>query len=86
MLYLGLWDGMLKNYCDICISHPTIYLMAKFRGKIRILNLEPKMPYLDVLGCHFEKSLSYLKLAPSKLLYCKGWCLVPRICLIAKFH
>ena len=44
------------------------------------------MPYLDVLGCHFEKSLSYLKLAPSKLLYCKGWCLVPRICLIAKFH
>ena len=42
MLYLGLWDGMLKNYCDICISHPTIYLMAKFRGKIRIFKFGTK--------------------------------------------
>ena len=32
------------------------------------------MPYLSVLGRHFEKPLSYLKLAPSNLPYCKIWC------------
>ena len=37
MLYLPLWAGMLKNYCHICNQRPPIYLMAKFRAKMRIL-------------------------------------------------
>ena len=32
------------------------------------------MPYLGVLGSHFERPLSYLKLAPSNLTYRKIWC------------
>ena len=30
-------------------------------------NLGPKMPYLGILGCKFEKVLSYLKSASSNL-------------------
>ena len=52
--------------------------------KLEFLNLEPKMLYLGVLGSHFEKPLSYLKSAPSKLPYCKVWCFVDHICQIAK--
>ena len=37
----------------------------------KFLNLEPKMPYLGILGCDFEKPLSYLKSAPSNLPCCK---------------
>ena len=44
------------------------------------------MPYLGALGSHFEKPLSYLKSAPSKLSYGKVWCFMPRICLIPKFR
>ena len=33
--------------------------------KLEFLNLETKMPYLGVLGSNFEKTLSYLKSAPS---------------------
>ena len=32
------------------------------------------MSYLSVLGCDFEKPMSYLKSAPSNLSYCKVWC------------
>ena len=32
------------------------------------------MSYLSVLGCEFEKPMSYLKSAPSNLPYCKVWC------------
>ena len=32
------------------------------------------MPYLGVLGSHFERPLSYLKLASSNLTYRKIWC------------
>ena len=32
------------------------------------LNLGPKMPYLSILGCTFERVLSYLKSATSHLL------------------
>ena len=74
MLYLGHWAGMLKNYCHICNQRPPVYLMAKFRAKIRILNLEPKMPYLAFLGSNFEKPLSYLKSVLSNFPYCKVWC------------
>ena len=42
--------------------------------KLEFLNLEPKMPYLGVLGSNFEKPLSSLKSAPSKLSYCNVWC------------
>ena len=53
--------------------------------KLEFLNLEPKMLYLGVLGSHFEKPLSYLKSALSKLPYCKVWCFVHCIRQIAKF-
>ena len=42
MLYLGLWAGMLKNYCHICNQTPPIYLMTEFRAKIRILKFGTK--------------------------------------------
>ena len=32
------------------------------------------MPHFGVLGSNFEKLMSYLKLAPSNLPYCKVWC------------
>ena len=39
--------------------------------KLELANLELKMPYLDVLGSNFEKSLSYLKSATWSLTYGK---------------
>ena len=51
-----------------------ICLIAQsFVQKLEILNLEPKMSYLDVLGSYFEKPLSCLESAPSNLPYCKVW-------------
>ena len=34
-------------------------------------NMEPKMPYLCLVGFKFEKVLSYLKSAPSNLSKCQ---------------
>ena len=62
MLYLGLWAGILKNYCHICNQCPPFCLIAKFLAKV---------PYLGVLGSSFEKPLSYLKPVPFNLPYCK---------------
>ena len=62
MHYFGLWAGMLKIYYHICTQHPLTCLIAKFRARIEFFNLEPKMPYLGVLGRNFKKPLSYLKL------------------------
>ena len=48
MLYLGLWAGMLKNYCHNCNQRPPFCVTAKFRTKIRILKFGTKMPYLGI--------------------------------------
>ena len=53
--------------------------------KLEFLNLELKMLYLGVWGSHFEKPLSYLKSALSKLPYYKVWNFVHCIRQIAKF-
>ena len=50
MLYLPLWAGMLKNYCDICNQRPPIYLMAKFRAKMRILKFGFKNALFGCFG------------------------------------
>ena len=49
-----------------------MYLQS-FMQKLEFLNLEPKMPYLGVLGSNFEKTWSYLKSAPLNLPICKIW-------------
>ena len=52
MLYLGLWAGMLKNFCHICNQHPPIYLIAKFGAKIRIVKFGNKNA---LFGCFGQK-------------------------------
>ena len=47
MLYFGLWAGILKNYCHICIQRPPIYLMEKFCTKVRILKFEIKDAFFE---------------------------------------
>ena len=52
---LGLWAGMLKNYCHICNQHPPLS-----NRKVLCKNLEPKLPYLDVLENLFKKLFPFL--------------------------
>ena len=72
-LYLGLWYGMLKNYCDISNQRSPIRLTAKFHTKIRILKFGTK----NVLFGWFEQqfwniivifAISALKFASLKTL------------------
>ena len=74
MLCIGLWAGMLKSYCHIWNQRPPIYLMGKFRAKIRIFTFGTKISYLGVLGSNIGRPLSYLKLVSSNLPYCKVSC------------
>ena len=71
MLYLGLWAGMLKNYCHICDQRLLIYRIAKFRSKIRIFKFGTRNALFGCFGQQFKKPLSYLKSAPSNLRYYK---------------
>ena len=52
MLCLGLWTGMMKNYCHICNQRPSIYLTAKFCTKIRIVKFGTKN---TLFGCFAQK-------------------------------
>ena len=53
MLYLGLWAGMLKNYCHIWNERAPIYLMTKIRAKIKILKFGNKNTVFGCLGQQF---------------------------------
>ena len=53
MLYLGHWAGMLKNYCHICNQRPPVYLMAKFRAKIRSFKFGIKNALFGIFGQQF---------------------------------
>ena len=64
----------LKNYCYIWNQHPRICRNAKNCSKQKKANLGPKMLYLGIFGCKFEKLLIYLKSAPSNLSKCKVSC------------
>ena len=57
MVYLGLWTGMLKNYCHICDQLPPIYLIAKFHAKIRILKFGTLFVWF---GQQFRKKLCHI--------------------------
>ena len=57
MLYLGLWAGMLKNFCHICNQHPPIYLIAKFGAKIRIVKFGNKNALFGCFGQKFWKTI-----------------------------
>ena len=59
--------GTWKNYYHIGSLHPRIFRNAKTQSK----NLVPKIRYLGIFGCNFEKLLPYLKKAPSNLWKCK---------------
>ena len=72
MLYLSIWAGMLKNYCDICNQHPPICLMVKFREKIRILKFGTKNALFGCFGQLFWKNIVIFEKHR------------PPICLIAK--
>ena len=59
---------MEKNNCDTCNQHPRICWNAKnYTKQKKKSHLGPKMPYLGILGCKFEKVLSHLKSASSDL-------------------
>ena len=69
---------ILNNYGHILNQHVRISVIAKFCEETKCQNLGLKMPYLDVcliwvlLGNNFSlKALSYLKSAPSNLLFAK---------------
>ena len=47
------WGGIWKQYCHIWNQHPRIFLIAKFHGKTKCLNLGSKMPYLSIFGLEF---------------------------------
>ena len=57
MLYLGLWAGMLKNYCHICDQRLLIYRIAKFRSKIRIFKFGTKNALFGCFGQQFQKTI-----------------------------
>ena len=52
-LYLGLWVGMLKNYCHICNQRTPICLIAKFFTKIRIHKFGTKNALFGRFGKQF---------------------------------
>ena len=55
-LYLGLWNGMLKNYWHIYNQRPPICLIAKFRAKIRIPKFGTKNALFGCFGQQFWKT------------------------------
>ena len=55
MPYLG--TIILKNYCHISNQHPQICKFANFGKKQKRLNLGPKIPFLDIFGLEFTKSV-----------------------------
>ena len=56
-LYLGLWAGMLKNYCHICNQRPPIFLTAKFREKIAIFKFGTKNVLFGCFGQQFRNAI-----------------------------
>ena len=52
-LYLGLWAGLLENYCYICNQRPPISLTAKFRAKNGILKFGTKNASFGCFGQQF---------------------------------
>ena len=57
ILYLGLWAGMLNNYCHICNQSPPICLIAKFCAKIRILKFGTENALFRWFGQQFWKAI-----------------------------
>ena len=53
-----------KGIAKFEINIPDFFPKAKFRAKMKILNLGPKMPDSGVLGNGLEKILTYLESAP----------------------
>ena len=53
-IYLGLWAGMLKNYCN---QHPPICLIAKFRAKIRSLKFGARNALFRCFWEQFQKTV-----------------------------
>ena len=74
VLYLGLWMESWKTIVIFLINALQIAYFQNIMHKLEFLNLEPKMPYLGVLGSSFEKPLSYLKSASLNLPCCKVSC------------
>ena len=64
------WSVNLKNYCYVCNQRPQICRNTKKKKKMfkRKKKLGPKMLYMCILGCKFEKPLIYLKSASLNLL------------------
>ena len=56
-LYLGLWAGMLKNYCHICNQRPPIFLIAKFREKTAIFKFGTKNVLFGCFGQQFRNAI-----------------------------
>ena len=52
-LFGYLWARFLKIYLHIWNQHPRICQTARFREKIKMLNLGPNMLYLSNLGLEF---------------------------------
>ena len=57
MLCFSLWAVMSKIYCHICNEHPPICLIAKFRAKIRILQLGNKNASFRCFRQQFWKTI-----------------------------
>ena len=63
IVLLGIFRlGIGKNDWDIWNQHPEICRNAKNCAKQKKSIFGPKMPYLGILGCKFEKVLTYFQL------------------------
>ena len=54
---MGLWVGMLKNYCHIYNQRPSICVIAKFRAKTRIPKFGTKKVLFGSFGQQFRKTM-----------------------------
>ena len=60
------WDRILKSYCHISNHHPQICQFAKFREKIKMPNLGPKVPYFGIFRLEFLKTIIIFEISTLK--------------------
>lgn len=74
-LFVYLWAGILRNYCDIWNQRPRICRTGKICTKIKVSKFETKK----------TASFGYFWAGTSKN-YCRISIQIPRICLTEKCH
>ena len=67
-LFEYFWAQIFKqNYWHIWNQQPWICLIAKYLEIIKCLNLRQKVPYLEIFGLEFLKTIVTFEISPSEL-------------------